>query len=1669
MTTEPYAYNGSPPAPHGGSSVASDQYSGQYRYTTTAITAAAMTATTAAGPVNTGPAAASAALGYGALLHNQQQQQQQRRRRESNAPSDSTEPRHQQPQHASQQTTADGDETSEDEIESLKRAMGSDLWALQKQRMRREQMHRPPAAGENVLPPAAMQKDAPSVTFATPYAPTTAPTQRHYYPTYTQSQHQPPPQHQHQLSPPIPQLPEFAGQDWKYMDSGGPGSAPVRIGDGPILQSAFTSPAYVQQQQHQQQQQHAGGQRHYNSGGYVNGTAAADIRQAPQNVPNYDVQVFSAAESTAYTYVPVTSPQQQPTQLLYAQPHYPVQNNQYHHHHPQQYPRQHHHQQQQQYQPSYPHMIQQQQQQHWADSSSVQSNDQISGSVTDASGFSQNYRTQNANPFAAVEQRTQPQPQSPTLVQAHSPMMEQRHTAAQTAASTAAAIVAATVPLPAQSEHVTNAAYSDGHDSSGYHRAMQQQQQQNGMGTGAAPMQEMQEQRSSPGYEVQSAPLYDVNPLSSEMLQSAPLTTPAIPIQSLLNSPEQLESSSDAIHQHIVKENARFRQNSVASSHPPQMPSLPTASALPHPDLAQATQNSSPGSRSSYHSAGYSTWYGRAETVNQDFATAQQSFSSIDGTGLGVSVAPEAMFATSAPLPPIPASLAPAKASPATYKKRDNDFGFDYFSKGGSGTRHGSKPVSILVQVGDDSQEDEPPSRGHADTAAIGEENDESKPSDRVQQPGRKATTESLDNVLEYYRTQPDVLDKHSEWESSNDDRVSTDAALEPAAAVDTAVVASVNPFDQSSQPFRQQQQQQQQHLNERAELGSSRYPIRDPQLSPLYQRTSFSSPLVKPNDVPSRAQLTSATALPEPDDLMLPPTTVQTLQPTQKYGHIAELDVDNDPDVLQMESIDDFGELSDILDFTNIHNDLSDYDDYSTSNSSIDSFGEQIEHTAGILSKPLGESTNIAGVVGNGSASRLSAAPVVIHQLSTPIFGPENQPLRHQQQTMRAHPGALTTTAGYGEEQQSNKAKPVDGALPADTQPEDAAHDLAAIDGSGTSTFPASTAVPDSADVASTTATLTNTGTGTAVAATAAAAGSTAMTATATSGSTAGSAPVNNTPLEIMEHASELEISLAREQEDYYSDNVSQANLDPMILQNLGKSVHQQCLIQRQQIQRRKSNMQLGLPATAHSTHNGGNNSSSDEHGGSAGLADIQQYDDYEQALRAMLIEVSQYFAQSGLNLVFPLSAKWVDWLTRHPDRPFPWRKDPEEDAQNGGDDEDAGSQSSVSSFGEDPPMLSRPLPPEDVLSKATIPMSTRRPVPVKNFVSHEKRKGINAHWQYYSVINQITVVASNIHRMLTVPQALADHSFVPHQLAALYQFLGGDFKKYKPSIESVFEAVKISLGVSTRPSTPVAANGPTVNGAPKEGDDSTGGGGNSEQVASEPSHAGDADQAAEQQQQQQNLNRSPAPPKLLDATYVHVLRDMMANIITEALYSTSKVALNKENPMPSSPTGTRAKTDQPAQEAVYAISTLKGLPTQSIVRYLAKEMRTANGDRRRRGFAHNLSRNNSIGHLRPHHHQYPFQQQQQPPVPPLPNHPQQQQHGQNNGVASNNDGSSDHPKIGRGSYTRQTPAPKHAVAAAHDHGTIATAATAGQNTTATAILHPILSGDEEHEQYQA
>ncbi|KAJ2782632.1 hypothetical protein H4R18_002152 [Coemansia javaensis] len=488
-----------------------------------------------------------------------------------------------------------------------------------------------------------------------------------------------------------------------------------------------------------------------------------------------------------------------------------------------------------------------------------------------------------------------------------------------------------------------------------------------------------------------------------------------------------------------------------------------------------------------------------------------------------------------------------------------------------------------------------------------------------------------------------------------------------------------------------------------------------------------------------------------------------------------------------------------------------------------------------------------------------------------------------------------------------------------------------------------------------------------------------------------------NSMPLEIMELASELELALAREREDYYSDNdPAMPSLDPAILQSLGRAVRQQCLLQRQQMQRRKSNMHLGLTGGGH------DESCSTMQSPEAGPVDAAG-SGQDLPMEAMLAEVSQYFTQSGLNLVFPFSARWVDWLTRHPERPFPWRKDPDDEMDPDDVDSDGdgigggagaggnrgggggGARSDISSFCSEPPGLSRPLPPDDVLSIAMIPMSKRRPARVTDFVTQEKRRGINAHWQYYSVINQITTVASGIHRTLQLPPAEADHSLVAHQLAALYQFLGGDFKKYKAEIEAVFDAVKRGLGVQTPPHAPVAADA---------------GGSDTDNTAAEAGAAAPAADAPG--------DHHPRP-RMLDPECTETLREMMANIIIDALYAMNKVAPSKEQPPPNTPAAGAglARPDQTQQQqqqqqqipaphpVSYAISTLKGLPTQPIIRYLAKEMRVVNADhyqqqRRRRGLAHNLSRNNSMGHLRHHHQQQQQQQQymyQVPPVPPLPN----------------------------------------------------------------------------------
>ncbi|KAJ2488399.1 hypothetical protein IWW37_004833 [Coemansia sp. RSA 2050] len=1760
-------------------------------------------------------------------------QQQQQRRRLSNAPSDGTaEGRSHAGPAAARRTAAhaDYDATSEDEIESLKRDMSSDLWALQRQRMRREQLNN--------------RQRPPGSTTESPSSPRTQDTSPVTRGKATALSHYQKPAglalHRQEISPPPPlappHLPEPAGQPgWPAYPEASSGPIEPAVPSSPHGYSAYVYPAtgspqqpytqvvyahqphYAHHQQHHFQpspphQLHAQTAQAYSA---TVAAAAAYAAQAPALAYVHGRQL-----TTAPPLPPIVDSTSVSRDYSVPPPGYAIDAP---HYFPKLWPSA----------GGYPIAATNVDNSGRYESASVQSNDQISVSLTDASGYSQQQQQQLrsqhvTNPFAnaiaaaalsqgytggssaSTDHHGRPPPEQvgtyptqhqpryprhqqqspPPMATAHSPLhqaagsppMEQKrihtHVVAAETGLPVAAYSGSGTSVARAADHVTDMGIMPAYHA---YTSRAQQQHHQPLPVAAArvspPMQEMQEHNSTLADPTTLAALGRLSPLAPYPALSGPAigagakAASAIAIQSLLNSPledtfagvagdtdrcSSADSGSEAaaIHEHIAKENARFRQHSSVSGQLPIPPHIAPSAPTAH------QHNSSPNSRSSYHSAGYSVWHGRAETVNLDFATAQQSLSSTDdpnaaGGGLGLSMANEIqrqhpVHLPNAPLPTIPASFTYAANTAATAfaasviaslppPNHADDYQYRYYKRD---NKRDSKPISVLVQVSDGSREGSVNGAEDDDAPALplpdsddqlqlevhepscpplpgptveGAENDVLAGDVIVKMPlSRKGTSESLDNVLEYYRTHSsEVLDKrasstelapllseaetqqhHQQLESSVDDDAlfalpshgmphqanMTSKADFSAARSDSlfdagfqsplsltggshmaaVVVAAVE--SASSDPVQKRQLQQHRCDGWPESHYSSPSTVKPPAESSVFgtrphtreqtpeagsseRASSYDSPpsqaIVEMHD---NEQLLSARhwhidvgdsymadmdmygphaapnpwqqrpvplmyhhsdvydaldQLPEPETLELPPTTA---------AEVAHGVVDDDGEcVVQMEMIDGISELSDMLDMSMTHD--SDYG-YSNSNSSTDSFGEPIEHETGILAKSLGpQMQNIAALTDMSESvsrladgfSRTALAPVmVIHQLSTQ-HGPQT-PMHSYFSRVAPPPGTIN-----GQRLSALASNPPDGPTAQrleelggegnrDMMP-DSYSSLAQEMGSvsaealhsgrtNASTLTTSTSPEEHTPITAVPAAAGNKAHG-AVALVSAIGTSTVPTAVSATTDivqtvSAAVTVANNLPLEIVELAGELEISLAREQEDYYSENVSQANLDPMILQNLGKAVHQQCLLQRQHLQRRKSNMHLGLAA-------GGGNSSSDEHG-IAPVADAP-YDDYELALKAMLLEVSHYFVQSGLNQVFPFSAKWVDWLTRHPDRPFPWRKDPEDDdetnrdsSNNGGRggrdgyDDDSDSRSDASSFGEEPPTLSRPLPPEDVLSKATIPMSMRRPVLVKDFVSQEKRKGINAHWQYYSVINQITVVASGIHRRLVAEGAEADHSSVAHQLAALYQFLGGDFKKFKPDIESIFETIKQSLCTK---STAAPAGKPDV----------------------ESVRAGEGELDASEAGAGQ---LAPPQPRVLDAKCVSVLREMMASIIAEALYSTSKVAAVgvREHPPPNTPTtGIRAnkqsaaagqtQTQQTAvdgpilvREAGYAISTLKGLPTQPIVRYLAKEMRVANGERRRRGLAHNLSRNNSMGHMRHHHHQFPYQTQQQPPLPPLP-----------------------------------------------------------------------------------
>ncbi|KAJ2764174.1 hypothetical protein IWQ57_005268, partial [Coemansia nantahalensis] len=401
------------------------------------------------------------------------------------------------------------------------------------------------------------------------------------------------------------------------------------------------------------------------------------------------------------------------------------------------------------------------------ESASVRSNDQMSGTVTDASGYSQAYWAQGAPHFqpprtyevgvpaaAAVPGSTYPH-QSPTTAHAQPPMR----------AAPDSPIAASASPVP-------------------------------------APMPEMREQRRySPAVSAAAAGPSHALAAAGSGVPPVPTGSSAFAIHSLLNPPIEPpalaphypggggdvpgspSSSTAAVLQHLAKENARFRRQSEASAHRQSL-------APPAPPPGQAPRNdSSPTSQSSYHSAGYSTWYGRAETV-MDYATAKQSFSSMDDAS-ETTTHPSSAYLADAPMPALPPPYAAVASTSATTAAEAmaafeatvasptnalRPAGVAPPAAAGqtplrADQRRSTKPISVLVQVGDGSEEslvhtssDDGASYGlravphAADLQSVPESGD----SQRLLsggEPGRRATMESLDNVLEYYRTSPTTAD----------------------------------------------------------------------------------------------------------------------------------------------------------------------------------------------------------------------------------------------------------------------------------------------------------------------------------------------------------------------------------------------------------------------------------------------------------------------------------------------------------------------------------------------------------------------------------------------------------------------------------------------------------------------------------------------------------------------------------------------------------------------------------------------------------------------------------------------------------------------------------------------------------------------------------------------
>ncbi|KAJ1915540.1 hypothetical protein H4219_004278 [Mycoemilia scoparia] len=276
--------------------------------------------------------------------------------------------------------------------------------------------------------------------------------------------------------------------------------------------------------------------------------------------------------------------------------------------------------------------------------------------------------------------------------------------------------------------------------------------------------------------------------------------------------------------------------------------------------------------------------------------------------------------------------------------------------------------------------------------------------------------------------------------------------------------------------------------------------------------------------------------------------------------------------------------------------------------------------------------------------------------------------------------------------------------------------------------------------------------------------------------------------PLQIMNKAGELELALCREEEDYLSHQECQ--FCPQSLRTELNHLVKKLLLIQQAVSM--------LPS---------------KHSPSEEARIAQELDGLFNDPNQLYVapaELLLYIRESGLNFTFPHLARRLDWEYRHPKQIYVRRQT---------EPYDSASDSEASALDEPGTAQNQPVPPNIILSAAAIPKSTiRRAQQREDHTNHHR--GINAHLQYMSVINQLMVVALRIYHRIDHEGndfGQKDHRFIAHQLSVLYQSLGGDFKKYKKPIESAFEKIKTQVANPTPPPSPHPPTKP-ISTEPKE-----------------------------------------------------------------------------------------------------------------------------------------------------------------------------------------------------------------------------------------------------------